>query len=193
VLILTQLQLAVWIHRPPGCFHAFCGIELANTWQHDVTHVTIDCMPIINVPVQAETKILLDALSILMQTPAGRVIEILASAYVQGLPNSEAQVIKGLMEAALTRMTKHVPAAERQSPVPVANHKFSRLCFKRDLIEPLDPNDSFRVETPIGTFQMTKTDFYRVFPNVAHSRSYLESGLYNYRKLPSQAEQFRIA
>jgi len=150
-------------------------------------------MPILSVPVQPETKILLDALSTLMQASTGRVIEILASAYVQALPDSEAQVIKGLKEAALTRLASDVPAPGKGRTAPVATYKFSRLCFKRDLIEALGPNDSFRVETPIGTFQMTQVDFHRVFPNVTQSRSYLENGLYHYRTLPRQAEQFRVA
>lgn len=150
-------------------------------------------MAILSVPVQPETKILLDALSTLMQSSTGRVIEILASAYVQALPDSEAQVIKGLKEAALTRLASEAPAPRKGTTTPVATYKFSRLCFKRDLIEALGPHDSFRVETPIGTFQMTQADFRRVFPNVTRSRSYLEGGLYHYRTLPSQAEQFRVA
>jgi len=150
-------------------------------------------MPILSVPVQPETKILLDALSTLMQASTGRVIEVLASAYVQALPDSEAQVIRGLKEAALARLASDVPAPGKGRTAPVATYKFSRLCFKRDLIEALGPNDSFRVETPIGTFQMTQADFRRVFPNVTQSRSYLEAGLYHYRTLPSQAEQFRVA
>jgi len=39
---------------------------------------------------------------------------------------------------------------------------------------------------------MTNADFHRVFPNVAQSRSYIEGGIYHYRKLPSQAEEFRV-
>jgi hypothetical protein len=150
-------------------------------------------MPVISVPVQPETKILLDALAILMQVPAGRVIETLASAYVQALPDPEARAIRALKEAALTRIDSDVPPAERGARVLIATYKFSRLCFKRDVIEALGPNDAFRVETPVGTFQMTKTDFYRVFPNVVQSRSYLADGIYHYRKLPSQAEEFRVA
>src|ERR1019366_7147179 len=150
-------------------------------------------MPILSVPVQPETKILLDALSTLMQASTGRVIEVLASAYVQALPDSEAKVIMGLKEAALTRLASAVPTLGKGRTAPVATYRFSRLCFKRDLIEALGPNDSFRVDTPIGTFQMTQADFHRVFPNVTQSRSYAEGGLYHYRTLPSQAEQFRVA
>jgi len=150
-------------------------------------------MLILSVPVQPETKILLDALSTLMQASTGRVIEVLASAYVQALPDSEAQVIRGLKDAALTRLASDVPTLGKGRAAPVATYKFSRLCFKRNLIEALGPNDLFRVETPIGIFQMTQADFHRVFPNVTQSRSYLEGGLYHYRTLPSQAEPFRVA
>ena len=150
-------------------------------------------MPVLSVPVQPETKILLDALSTLMQASTCRVIEILASAYVQALPASEAQVIKGLKEAALIRLGSDVLTPGKGGPAPVATYRFSRLCFKRDLIEALGPTDSFRVKTPIGTFQMTQAEFHRVFPNVTQSRSYSEGGLYHYRTLPSQAEQFRVA
>jgi hypothetical protein len=150
-------------------------------------------MPVLSIPVQPETKILLDALSTLLQAPTGRVIDIAISAYVQELPDSEAQAIKGLKKAALTRLAPDVPAPANGRTAPIATYKFSRLCFKRDVIEALAPRDSFRVETPIGAFQMTQADFHRVFPNVTQSRSYLEGGLYHYRTLPSQAEQFRVA
>src|ERR1039458_5290933 len=113
-------------------------------------------MPILSVPVQPETKILLDALSTLMQASTGRVIEVLASAYVQALPDSEAKVIMGLKDAALTRLASDVPPLGKGRTAPVATYKFSRLCFKRDLIEALGPNDSFRVDTPIGTFQRSE-------------------------------------
>lgn len=150
-------------------------------------------MPILSVPVHPETKILVDALSTLMQASSGRVIEILASSYVHSLSDSEAQVIEGLKEAALRRLVSDAPAPGKGRSAPVATYKFSRLCFKRDLIEALGPNDLFQVETPIGTFQMTQAEFHRVFPNVTQSRSYLAGGLYHYRTLPSQAEQFRVA
>ena len=64
----------------------------------------IEAMPILRASVQPETKILLDALSTLMQSSTGRVIDILASAYLQALPDSEAKIIKGLREATLTRL-----------------------------------------------------------------------------------------
>jgi hypothetical protein len=88
-----------------------------------------------------------------MQMPAGRVIDIAVSTYVQELPGSEAQVIMSLRRAALTRLASDVPAAANGMTVPIATYKFSLLCFKRDVIEALAPRDSFRVETPIGAFR----------------------------------------
>jgi hypothetical protein len=149
-------------------------------------------MPILNVAVQSETKILLDALSTLMQSPTSRVIDVLASAYLQALPDSEAKAIRRLREAALTRLAADASTSAKGGPLPVATYKFSRLCFKRDVIEALSHNEAFRVETPIGTFQMSHAEFHRAFPNVAQSRSYVENGLYHYRTLPSRAEQFRV-
>ena len=39
-------------------------------------------------------------------------------------------------------------------------YSFGRLCFKADIIEPLNDNDEFIVHTPDGSFRMTKADFY---------------------------------
>lgn len=73
-----------------------------------------------------------------------------------------------------------------QSP----RYRASRLTFKADVIEALQPGQAFEVETPEGVFEMTKEDFYRVFPNVVASRSYREGRLYNYSKTPGTALQF---
>ncbi len=75
---------------------------------------------------------------------------------------------------------------------PKVTYGYSRLTFKRDLIEPLDVHDYFCVETPDGIFQMTKNDFYRVFENVTESGSYKIKGLYNYTKVPNKALQFLV-
>lgn len=69
-------------------------------------------------------------------------------------------------------------------------YDFSRLCFKADVIEPLDDNDVFIVHTPNGTFQMTKADFYRVFPNIPKTKSYQEGRIYHCKYPPQRAMQF---
>jgi plasmid stabilization system protein ParE len=149
-------------------------------------------MPTLTVSVLKETKVLLDALSTLMQAPASRVIDKITTAYVDRLGTQEKQAVDALAEAALTRLAKE-PLSGTAGAEPVTTYEFSRLCFKRDVIEALAPQDTFRVITPQGVFQMTKADFHRAFSNVAQSRSYLENGLYHYPKLPARAEEFRIA
>lgn len=53
----------------------------------------------------------------------------------------------------------------------MVEYEYSRLCFKADIIEPLNENDSFVVHTPDGTFMFTKADFYRVFANVIKTKA----------------------
>jgi len=72
----------------------------------------------------------------------------------------------------------------------IPSYEFSRLGFKADVIESLGPNDRFRIVTPEGTFEMTKADFYRDFPNVAASMSYRERGLYHYPRTPARALKY---
>ena len=76
---------------------------------------------------------------------------------------------------------------------PRVKYKYSRLTFKRDLIEPLEDHETFRVETPDGIYQMTKSDFYKVFKSVTLSESYVQNGLYNYVKVPKKAVKFLIS
>ncbi|MBV9493961.1 MAG: hypothetical protein JOZ54_06925 [Acidobacteria bacterium] len=71
-------------------------------------------------------------------------------------------------------------------------YRFSRLCFKADVIEPLRPTDDFQVDTPEGSFRMTKQDFYRVFDNVVRSRSYQDDRIYHYSKTPDKALPFLL-
>jgi|ERR1035438_4710119 hypothetical protein len=148
-------------------------------------------MPTLTVSILPETKVLLDALSALLQSPAGRVVDLVTRAHVQRLSPQESRVLEEIKHLALGRLNQELPTA---SPTdrPVATYEFSRLCFKRDVIEALAPHDTFRVATPVGVFQMTKADFDRDFSNVARSRSYLENGSYNYPVLPSKAERFRV-
>jgi hypothetical protein len=60
------------------------------------------------------------------------------------------------------------------------------------VIKKLNPGEEFRTITPVGVFQMSKADFYREFPNVVASESY-KRGVYNYPRLPSKGEGFRLS
>jgi hypothetical protein len=75
----------------------------------------------------------------------------------------------------------------------MASYRFTRLCFKADVIEPLGPDDVFEVVTPVGRFQMTKREFYRVFPNVVASTSYRQGRMYHYSKLPEKALAYKVS
>jgi hypothetical protein len=74
--------------------------------------------------------------------------------------------------------------------IGAVSYRANRLLFKAAVIEPLDLSDHFQVITPDGTFEMSKADFYRAFPNVIQSRSYREAGVYHYPKVPSAALEF---
>ena len=66
----------------------------------------------------------------------------------------------------------------------------SRLTFKACIIESLKENDVFCIKTPVGSFQMTKGDFYKSFPNVIQTKSYREQGVYSYTKTPQKANKY---
>jgi hypothetical protein len=70
--------------------------------------------------------------------------------------------------------------------------KYSRLTFVRDFIEPLALDDIFRIETPTNVFEMSKRDFYDIFPGVVKSQAYKDNGFYNYTVPPQKVVQFRV-
>jgi hypothetical protein len=76
------------------------------------------------------------------------------------------------------------------SPDATVSYRYSRLCFKAKVIEPLAMHDTFEVVTLEGTFRMTKAEFYRDFANVVRSKSYLVGGIYHYRSPPLVALKF---
>lgn len=76
---------------------------------------------------------------------------------------------------------------------PRVIYEATRLRFKASVIEPLLPDDAFRIITPLWDFQMTKRDFYLDFDNVVASASYRDKGDYNYKTLPSRVLKYLIA
>ena len=70
--------------------------------------------------------------------------------------------------------------------------EFARLTFKKELIDPLKPNDVFEiyVRNDDETFIMSKNEFHNYFSNVVISKSYNDIGNYNYMKTPSKAYKF---
>ena len=69
----------------------------------------------------------------------------------------------------------------------------TRLCFKADIIESLNNDDSFIVHTNDGSFKFTKAEFYQVFPNVIKTESYIKNRYYGCKYPPKRALQFLIS
>lgn len=118
---------------------------------------------------------------------------------VFGGQSREAGTVMAIAPVREGRVTRRRPAAEsREVPMHTADqratlsYRATRLLFKRDLIEPLPESGLFRVETPVGDFEMTKADFHDAFPGVIASRSYREGGIYHFPKPPVRAERFRV-
>ncbi len=72
------------------------------------------------------------------------------------------------------------------------SYEFNRLCFKRDLIEPLAEHDYFKVITPQHIFLMSKMEFHQTFPNVLASHSYKNTGIYHYPTVPKKAHKYIV-
>lgn len=103
------------------------------------------------------------------------------------------EIKRGQRKAAQPTSPPRALSGGRQAgAAPVARYPFTRLGFKADLIEPLSLADEFRVDTPVGSFQMSKQDFYDVFANVVASSSYRDAGLYHYTKVPVKAHRFLV-
>lgn len=77
-------------------------------------------------------------------------------------------------------------------PCPKVTYRDHRLCFKKEYIEPLGPEDSFRIICGNGIFQMTKNEFYEAFNNIVKTSSYQERGQYHSKNPPRKALPFRI-
>jgi len=72
----------------------------------------------------------------------------------------------------------------------MVHYSSSRLCFKADVIEPLNDDDIFAVHTPVGVFQMSKAEFYNTFPNIVKTESYQKGRLYSMKTPTKKAIQF---
>jgi hypothetical protein len=66
------------------------------------------------------------------------------------------------------------------------------LEFRSSVIEPLPDDGIFEVETPAGTFRMTKAEFHAAFPEIVSSVSYRDRGAYYYPKLPYKVFRFLV-
>lgn len=143
------------------------------------------------ITLKPNTKILLDAMAALQQVPQSTVVERALFTFRDSLDAEDRETLEQFCGRAVQHREKQTGAARVSTDGPKVTYDSSRFCFKRDRIDGLDTSEQFRMITPVGVFQMSKVDFYREFPNVVASASY-KAGVYNYPKLPSKAEQFRV-
>ena len=102
----------------------------------------------------------------------------------------------GSLEFSCAEPTTSSPVrVDRSASDPAVTYTYrNRLCFKAKYIEPLTPDQAFRVVVAgIGVYQMTKAEFYETFPNIVVSASYRDHGLYHGANLHARAARFRVA
>ena len=137
--------------------------------------------------IERKDKILFDALALLLQQGPPAVLTRALCALVDTLDPADRGAVLQVVERSLNRPLYY------QSDGGVKAYSFRRLCFKKSVIDSLGPVDMFRVDTPHGSFAMTKADFMRDFANVLNSPSYQQAGLYHYPKVPQKAERYRCS
>jgi hypothetical protein len=102
------------------------------------------------------------------------------------VPEYEANI-----QNALAGRKREIPPLAQPGCATTYSH--SRLCFKAKEIEPLGMEDKFCVVTGVGTFVMTKREFYSTFPKVAASDSYRYGKKeYHYPRTPQRALRFQV-
>lgn len=70
---------------------------------------------------------------------------------------------------------------------------YSRLTFRKDFIEPLANDETFSINVTSDncTYTLTKSEFYKLFPNVVKSDSYRSKGVYSYTTTPKKISRFK--
>lgn len=79
-----------------------------------------------------------------------------------------------------------------ESGEPSITYHASRFTFISKHIEPLALDEAFRMVTNVGTFQMTRADFYRDFAAITRSDSYRLHGRYNQDPPPKGAAPYKV-
>jgi hypothetical protein len=137
--------------------------------------------------VDRKDKVLLDALSILLQMAQPVVLSSALAMLLESLSPDDRNAVLKLVERSVSR------TPESHKPEDSASYEFRRLCFKKRIIDGLGQDDLFRVDTPMGSFEMTRAQFERDFRNVLDSESYKQTGMYHYPKIPQKAERYRCS
>lgn len=84
------------------------------------------------------------------------------------------------------------PVLETAAETMQRNYSAKHLEFRSAIIESLPDDGIFEVQTPAGTFRMTKAEFHATFPEIVNSVSYRDRGSYHYPKLPYKVFPFLV-
>ena len=141
------------------------------------------------VPISGKAKLYLDALVALQQRGPASVVADAILCLVRCLPEPDRAAVETIASRALGRDIA-VPTPDSTAKV---TYKYSRLCFKRKVIDSLSSKDEFKVETPVGAFQMSKADFETDFGRITRTASWKNLGFYSYPIVPSKAEKYRVS
>jgi hypothetical protein len=101
---------------------------------------------------------------------------------------------RNLIEAIRLRRKANSPVTTETSTsngtTSTVSYKSKRLTFRREQIESLSQDGHLIIETPTGTFQMTRSQFEAEFPKVLTSASYSHAGVYHYPTIPEKAMKY---
>ena len=92
----------------------------------------------------------------------------------------------------LSKQSDLVAPSRAVKPPTVTYHR-KRVSFLARHIEPLEPDQEFRMVTWDGVFQMSKAEFYRDFPGVVNGKNYpKKNGFYNSEKPMKAILRYRV-
>lgn len=97
-----------------------------------------------------------------------------------------------VQQAVLTMPAPRADSALRVAALRANSYRATRLLFRANVIEGLADDQSFRIETPDGTYEMTRAEFLHTFANVADSNTYRSTGEYSYSTTPAKARRFLV-
>lgn len=74
----------------------------------------------------------------------------------------------------------------------MTEYNFKRLCFKKAIIEKLASDEAFRVNTPVGVFELTRKQFEDTFASVLLTASWQVYGIYHWPVVPKKALKYLV-
>lgn len=119
--------------------------------------------------------------------------EVLAQAlnrFIDALDNEDRDLIESVLRRRGNQTRRTTLLHLGAKAVNAIEYQSKRLTFRRDPITALGSSGLITINTPHGTFEMTKSQFEADFPNVVSSESYAKQGVYHYPTVPEKAKKY---